>query len=162
MRRLCVFGSADLAAYAVLAASMAWAVALGPAYAQTTTAEDGLKEPSHAVSSTEYERAARSFPEFCRAWQRKLDEDAKNQKNLLQWQDRDGWKTATYSGYGPIRSCTCKLRDGVPLGRITYEEIEYYIAGRTVVEARNAQPIAAGSTNTIVILRWEKGRWNYK
>jgi hypothetical protein len=161
MGRLYVFGSVDLAASAVLVA-MACAAAVGPAYAQTPTAEDALKQTSHAVSSTEYEQAARSFPELCHAWQRKLDEDARNQKNLLQWQDREGWKTATYSSYGPIQSCTCKLRDGVPLGRITYEEIEYYIAGRTVEEARNAQPITVGSTNTIVILRWENGRWNDK
>jgi hypothetical protein len=113
-------------------------------------------------SSSEYERASRALPEFCRQWQSKLEQRGKDQAELLEWQDREGWQTATYRGYSPIQSCTCKLMDGVPVGELTYKTVEYYLAGHTVEEARHARPIVAGSTNTIEIVRWKDGRWVYQ
>jgi hypothetical protein len=89
-------------------------------------------------------------------------ERERHQAELIEWQDREGWKTATYRGYSPIQSCTCKLKDGVPVGEITYNTIEYYLAGHTVDEARHAHPIVAGSTTTTEIVRWNDGKWEYK
>src|SRR5579885_3211798 len=151
MKRFCRFGI-DSVYFSILAGLLAVTAATRPALARS----------SKDAVTADYERAARALPEFCREWHSKLEERVSEQADLMEWQDREGWKTATYRGYGPIESCTCKLQDGVPVGEITYQTIEYYLAGHTVEEARHARPIVAGRTHTIEILRWKDGRWVYE
>jgi hypothetical protein len=157
MERHRSFGFGHLAICALITAS------LGAASARTAIAhEHGAARSSRHSDSVDYERAAQALPQFCREWHSKLEQRVEDRGEVMEWQDRSGWKTATYQDYGPIESCTCKLQHGVPVAEITYKTIEYYLAGHTVDEARHARPIVAGSTNTIVILRWKDGRWIYE
>lgn len=160
MKRLYLFGSADLGVRALLTLSLVCAVASWPAEASAGQHDDLTRISNH--SNPEYEVACRALPEFCREWQLKLDARAADQMDRLEWQDREGWKTATYSGFGPLQSCVCKLEDGTPVGKLTYDTIEYYIVGRTLEEARHAHAILAGRTKTLEIIRWTNGKWIYQ
>jgi hypothetical protein len=108
-----------------------------------------------------FDHAAVSFPDFCRDWQRKLHDRELNNLENISWKDQNGWKTATYLSYSPVKTCSCKpSTGGVPIGELTYQETEFYLAGRTVEEARHAQPKPVGITNTTEIFRWDKTKWD--
>jgi hypothetical protein len=147
---------------ALLSSTVVCAAAMRPVKAESSTPDHGIVRAWCHPPPAEYERAARALPEFCRQWNSKLREREKDRSELIEWHNREGWKTASYRGYGPIQSCTCKLRDGVPVAEITYKTIEYYLAGHTVEQARQAHPIVAGSTNTTEIIRWNDGKWDYQ
>ncbi len=105
--------------------------------------------------------ASETFPAFCKDWQRRLHDRELNNLENISWKDQNGWKTGTYVSYSPVKSCNCKhSTGGVPIGELTYQETEYYLAGRTVEEARHAQPKAVGITNTTEIFRWDKTKWD--
>lgn len=108
-----------------------------------------------------FDHASELFPAFCKDWERKLHDRELNNLENLSWKDQDGWKTGTYTGYSPIKTCDCKRSTGgVPIGELTYQETEYYLTGKTVEEARHAQPKPVGVTNTTEIFRWDKTRWD--
>ncbi|MGH8010927.1 MAG: hypothetical protein ACREQ4_00340, partial [Candidatus Binataceae bacterium] len=106
--------------------------------------------------------ASSRFPSFCRDWQRKLRAREVNNLSHLKFQERDGWESATYVGYGPVQTCLCKeSREGIPIGKVTYQEFSYYLAGKTVDQAEHATPRIIGTTNTLEIFSWDKNRWFY-
>jgi hypothetical protein len=110
---------------------------------------------------TVFEHAAGLFPAFCKDWERKLHDRELNNLENVTWKDQNGWKTGTYLGYSPIKTCSCKRSTGgAPIGELTYQETEYYLTGRTVEEARHAQPKPVGVTNTTEIFRWDKTKWD--
>jgi hypothetical protein len=108
-----------------------------------------------------FDRASESFPAFCKDWERKLHDRELNNLENIDWKDQNGWKTATYLSYSPIKTCNCKRSTGgVPIGELTYQETELYLAGRTVEEARHTDPKPVGITNTTEIFRWDRTKWD--
>jgi len=108
-----------------------------------------------------FDRASESFPAFCKDWERRLHDRELNNQESVSWKDQDGFKTGTYLAYSPIKTCNCKRSTGgVPIGELTYQETEYYLAGRTVEEARHAPPKLVGVTNTTEIFRWDRTKWD--
>lgn len=109
-----------------------------------------------------FERASSEFPAFCRDWERKLRDREVNNLANLSWEARSGYETATYVGYGPIEQCQChESRQGIPIGEVSYEEIQYYLVGKTLDEAKHAKPKQIGETRTLEIFSWERNKWFY-
>ena len=107
-----------------------------------------------------FERATEAFPAFCKDWERKLHDREVNNLDTLTWEEHDGWQTTTYVGYSPIKTCECKRsHQGVPIGELTYQESQFYLAGKTVDEARHAKPKVVGITKTTEIFRWNRTKW---
>ena len=109
-----------------------------------------------------YAQAAAAFPHFCQDWQRMLRDRETNNLSSLNWQEKSGYETASYVGYGPIKTCECKeSAEGIPLGKVTYDEQNYYIAGKTMDEAKHTPPKLVGITHTLEIFSWDKNKWFY-
>jgi hypothetical protein len=105
--------------------------------------------------------ASAAMPAFCHDWNRMLHDREVNNLSHLDWHERQGYETASYTGYGQVEGCQCKESDeGVPIGKVTYQEMNYYLAGRSIQEAK-AHPKLLGTTNTLEIFSWEKDRWFY-
>lgn len=124
---------------------------------------EALKDfhPPMRTGDDAFDRASESFPAFCKDWERRLHDRELNNEESVSWKDKDGYKTGTYLAYSPIKTCNCKRSTGgVPIGELTYQETEYYLAGRTVEEARHAQPKTVGVTNTTEIFRWDRTKWD--
>ena len=122
---------------------------------------DGLELLSPAERRT-YLRAASAFTGFCRDWERLLHEREVDNLEHLSWREDGGLKTATYTGYGKLESCECKeSKEGLPIGKIRYQEINYSIVGKTIGEARRAAPKLLHEINTLEIFSWDKGKWFY-
>jgi hypothetical protein len=109
-----------------------------------------------------YAQAAAAFPHFCQDWQRMLRDREQNNLSSLNWQEKSGYETASYVGYGPIKTCECKeSAEGIPLGKVTYDEQNYYLAGKTMDEAKHTPPKVVGITHTLEIFSWDKNKWFY-
>jgi hypothetical protein len=109
-----------------------------------------------------YEKAAARFPQFCHDWQRMLHDRETNNLQHLTWQTRDGAKTSSYTGYGQVDKCEMKESvEGVPIGKISYMETIYFLAGKNADEARHAAPRIIHQTHTLEIFSWEKDKWFY-
>ena len=109
-----------------------------------------------------YRRAASAFTSFCHDWERLLHEREVNNLEHLSWRTDGGMETASYTGYGKVESCECKAsKEGLPIGKIRYEEIIYSIAGKSIDEARHAAPKLMHEINTLEIFSWDKGKWFY-
>ena len=122
---------------------------------------DGLELLSPVQRRT-YQRAASAFTSFCHDWERMLHEREVNNLEHLSWREDGGLETATYTGYGKVESCECKAsKEGLPIGKIRYEEINYSIMGKTIEEARHAAPKLIHEISTLEIFSWEKGKWFY-
>lgn len=118
--------------------------------------------PVTLIALRRYEKASASFPAFCHDWEQKLRERESNNLEHLEWKLRDGYETATYVGYGNIKSCDCKMsKEGLPIGKLTYDEMTYYLVGKTIDEARHAKPKPVSDTPTLEIFSWEKSKWFY-
>ncbi len=151
----------DSSATSDKAASAADAEAGSPASSYTVKTALRTSEGAGHTGDPNFDRASDSFPAFCKDWQRRLHDRELNNLENITWKDENGWKTGTYTAYSPIKSCNCKhSTGGVPIGELTYQETEEYLAGRTVEEARHAQPKAVGITNTTEIFRWDKTKWD--
>ena len=110
----------------------------------------------------EFESAFRKLPSFCHDWQSKLHEREINNLANLTWQERNGYQTAIYIGYGKVDGCLCKeSAQGVPIGKVTYDEYQYYLVGKTLNEAKTAKPKLTGTTHTLEIFAWDKEQWYY-
>jgi len=114
-----------------------------------------------AALKKKWNQAVAALPSFCGEWQRMLHDREVNNLAHLQWQQKQGYATATYVGYGKILGCKAKeSEEGVPLGKVVYEERDYYLAGKTPADAE-AHPQLMRTTNTLEIFSWEKDRWFY-
>jgi len=109
-----------------------------------------------------FERAASSFKAFCRKWGEKLHQREVHNLAHLVWKLRDGYQTAVYTSYGKIEGCTTKRSTrAVAIGKITYDEIRYYLVGKTIEEAKRSGPVRVGVTHTTELFRWDHGKWQY-
>jgi len=109
-----------------------------------------------------YNNAAAKFPDFCNEWQRMLRDRESNNLSHLIWQTQGGVETTTYTGYGQVDDCETKESvEGVPIGKISYMEMIYNLAGKTPDEARHASPKMIHETHTLEIFSWEKDKWFY-
>jgi hypothetical protein len=108
-----------------------------------------------------WEEATAALPGFCEDWDRMLHDREINNLSHLQWQEKQGYETATYTGYGKVQDCQAKESDeGVPIGKVTYQEVSYYLSGKSIDDAK-AHPQVVGKTSTLEIFSWEKDRWFY-
>lgn len=109
-----------------------------------------------------YRRAASAFHLFCQHWESLLHEREVNNLGHLSWRNDGGLETAMYTGYGKVESCECRAsKEGLPIGKIRYEERNYSIAGKTIDEARRAAPKLIHEISTLEIFSWDKGKWFY-
>jgi hypothetical protein len=114
------------------------------------------------VERARYEKAAARFPDFCHDWQRMLHDRETNNLQHLTWQNRNGAETSTYTSYGQVDKCEIKESvEGVPIGKISYMEIIYFLAGKNTDEALHAPPKLIHQTHTLEIFSWEKDKWFY-
>ncbi len=118
--------------------------------------------PDRIERDIEFKKAAALFPDFCKHWQQDLHDREINNLSKLKFILKDGFETTTYTAYGKIAACeTHQSKDGYSIGKITYEEFEYYLAGKSEDEARHAQPKPILDTHTTEIFRWDNGKWFY-
>jgi hypothetical protein len=127
-----------------------------------TAAMAALPASLSTLARREFETAFRRLPSFCQNWQSKLHErEIRNLANLT-WQEKSGYQTAIYVGYGKVDGCLCKESAvGVPIGKVTYDEYQYYLVGKTLNEAKAAKPKLTGTTHTLEIFSWDKEQWFY-
>lgn len=118
--------------------------------------------PMRMLRDKEFKKASVLFPAFCKDWEHKLRErEVNNQKNIA-WQAKDGYETGTYVGYGPVNYCEAhQSSEGFSIGKLKYDEVKYYIAGKTRDEAEHAKPQVQDTTATTELFRWDKGKWFY-
>jgi hypothetical protein len=110
----------------------------------------------------EFKTAAETFPQFCQHWEQNLHDREVNNLEKLNYTEKEGFETATYTGYGKIASCEAhQSKDGYSIGKITYEEFIYYLTGKTRDEARKASPQTVSDTHTTEIFRFENNKWFY-
>lgn len=115
-----------------------------------------------AAERARYQKAAARFPDFCHDWQRMLHDRETNNLQHLTWQTRAGAQTSTYVGYGQVDRCEMKeSAEGIPIGKISYPEMTYYLAGKDADEARHTPPKLIHETHTLEIFSWEKDKWFY-
>lgn len=115
-----------------------------------------------AMRDKEFAKASSLFPTFCKDWERKLRDRQANNESHITWQEKNGWETGSYTGYGPIQKCEChQSSDGYSIGKVTYDELQYYVTGKTPDEAKHAAPRVTDSTATTELFRWDKDAWFY-
>jgi hypothetical protein len=114
-----------------------------------------------SVQRQKWDQAVAALPGFCHAWENFLHDREADNLAHLNWQERDGYETASYTGYGKVQACEAKESDeGIPIGKVTYDERSYYLVGKTVDEAKT-HPRLIGTTSTLEIFSWENDRWFY-
>ena len=134
------------------------------AHAMKAGVKTALKKvnPLRLLRDKEFKTASAEFPGFCKDWERKLHDRETNNLGHLTWQEKDGYETATYTGYGPVQKCEChQSSDGYSIGKVTYDEFQYYLVGKTPDEAKHAKPKVTDSTATTELFRWDKNKWFY-
>ena len=118
--------------------------------------------PARLLRDREYKKASAVFPSFCKDWEHKLHEREVNNLGHVAWTEKDGYETGTYVGYGPVQKCEChQSTDGYSIGKVTYDEFNYYVTGKTKEEAEHARPTVTETTSTTELFRWDKGKWFY-
>jgi hypothetical protein len=118
--------------------------------------------PDRIKRDLEFKKASALFPDFCRHWEQDLHDRETNNLSKLTFVPKDGYETATYTGYGKVAECEShQSKDGYSIGKISYEEFIYYIAGKSEDEARHAPPKTVSDTHTTEIFRWDNGKWFY-
>ena len=118
--------------------------------------------PDRIKRDIEFRKASALFPDFCKHWEKDLHERETNNLSKLIFTEKDGYETATYTAYGKVAACEShQSKDGYSIGKITYEEFQYYLAGKTRDEARHAAPKTVSDTHTTEIFRWDNGKWFY-
>lgn len=118
--------------------------------------------PDRIKRDIEFKKASALFPDFCKHWGQDLHDREVNNLSNLQFVLKEGFETATYTGYGKIAECEShQSKDGYSIGKISYEEFVYYIVGKSEDEARHAAPKTVSDTHTTEIFRWDNGKWFY-
>lgn len=109
-----------------------------------------------------YAQAVAAFPTFCEDWAHKLRVREADNLNSLNFQEKSGYETASYVGYSPIKTCECKeSAEGIPLGKVTYDEENFFLEGKSVDEAKHNPPKLVGITHTLEIFSWDQNKWFY-
>ncbi len=118
--------------------------------------------PDRIKRDIEFRKASALFPQFCEHWGQDLHDREVNNLSNLKFVPKDGYETTTYTGYGKISGCEShQSKDGYSIGKITYEEFVYYLAGKSEDEARHALPKPISDLHTTEIFRWDNGKWFY-
>ncbi len=118
--------------------------------------------PMRALRDREFKKASALFPAFCKDWEHKLHEREVNNEKSIAWELKDGYETGSYVGYGPVNYCEAhQSSDGFSIGKLKYDEVKYYLAGKTRDEAEHAKPQVQDTTATTELFRWDKGKWFY-
>ena len=118
--------------------------------------------PDRIKRDIEFRKASALFPDFCKHWEQDLRDRETNNLSNLKFVPKQGYETATYTGYGKVAACEShQSKDGYSIGKITYEEFEYYIAGKSQDDARHSERKTVGDTHTTEIFRWDNGKWFY-
>jgi hypothetical protein len=118
--------------------------------------------PVRAYRDHQYRKAAATFAAFCKDWEQKLHEREKFNLTRVLWKLKDGYATGEYTGYSSVETCTTKeSAQGFALGKLTYEEVKYYIVGKSQNEALHAKPRPIEDVHTTEIFRWDRGKWFY-
>src|SRR5262245_56427727 len=108
----------------------------------------------------EFKKASEKFPEFCKHWEKNLRDREKNNLLKLVFTEKDGVHTATYIGYGEVKTCEAhQSKDGFSIGKISYEEFTYNLSGKTREEAAVAEKTTISDVHTTEIFRWENNEW---
>jgi hypothetical protein len=153
-----VSASDSAAAVAPMAVSPAAKKTLG----QKVKALVAKLTPDRIKRDIEFRKASALFPDFCKHWEQDLHDRETNNLSKLKFSLKDGYQTATYTAYGKVAGCEShQSKDGYSIGKITYEEFEYYLAGKSEDEARHAPPKTVSDTHTTEIFRWDNGKWFY-
>jgi len=135
--------------------------------AKPTTLSEKIKTivgkiPGRLEMDRQFKIASALFPSFCQHWQQNLRDRETNNRNHLSFVEKEGYETATYTGYGKIEECEShQSKTGFSIGKITYEEFEYYIVGKTEDDAQHAAPKAISDTHTTELFRWDNNKWFY-
>ena len=156
--------SAGVGAAATKISAVASATAPNPGASVASAVQSQIEaiELLSPVQRNRYQRAASLFADFCQDWQRLLHEREVDNLGHLSWREQGGFETATYTGYGKLESCECKAsKEGLPIGKIRYEEIDYSLAGKTIDEAEHATPKLMGEISTLEIFSWDQDKWFY-
>jgi hypothetical protein len=118
--------------------------------------------PDRIKRDIEFRKASALFPDFCKHWEQDLRDRETNNLSNLKFVPKQGYQTATYTGYGKIAGCEShQSKDGYAIGKITYEEFQYYIAGKSEDDARHSERKTVSDTHTTEIFRWDNGKWFY-
>ena len=118
--------------------------------------------PMRLARDREYKKASALFPGFCKDWERKLHDRQVNNEDHIAWAMKDGWETGNYVGYSTVKKCEChQSTDGYSIGKVGYDEFEYYLVGKTADDAKHATPKVTETTNTTELFRWDKNKWFY-
>ena len=118
--------------------------------------------PDRIKRDIEFRKASALFPDFCRHWEQDLHDREALNLSKLRFVEKGGYQTATYTAYGKIAACEShQSKDGYSIGKLTYEEFTYYLAGRSTEEARHAVPQTVSDLRTTEIFRWDNGKWFY-
>jgi hypothetical protein len=118
--------------------------------------------PERIIRNREFKVASAQFPDFCKHWEQNLHDREVDNLAKLNFSRKDGFETATYTGYGKIAGCEShQSKDGYSIGKLQYEEFIYYVVGKTREEARSAAPKPISDTHTTEIFRWENNKWFY-
>jgi hypothetical protein len=118
--------------------------------------------PERVKRDIEFRKASALFPDFCKHWEQDLHEREVLNRSKLKFVEKDGYETATYTAYGKVAACEShQSKDGYSIGKLTYEEFTYYVAGRSEEEARQAAPKTVNDLRTTEIFRWDNGKWFY-
>jgi hypothetical protein len=118
--------------------------------------------PERIKRDIEFRKASALFPDFCKHWEQDLHEREVLNRSKLKFVEKDGYQTATYTAYGKVAACEShQSKDGYSIGKLTYEEFTYYVAGRSEEEARQAAPKTVNDLRTTEIFRWDNGKWFY-
>ncbi|MDB5108378.1 MAG: hypothetical protein JWM69_1319 [Candidatus Binatus sp.] len=118
--------------------------------------------PERIKRNREFKVASTTFPDFCKHWEQNLRDRERYNLAKLNFSEKEGFETATYTGYGKILGCEAhQSKDGYSIGKLSYEEFIYYIVGKTKEEARSGAPKAISDLHTIEIFRWENKKWFY-
>jgi hypothetical protein len=129
---------------------------------QEVTALVAKYTPDRLKRDLEFKKAAALFPDFCRHWEQDLRERETNNLSKLRFDLKNGFETATYTAYSKVAGCEShQSKDGYSIGKLTYEEFIYYLAGKSRDEAKHAPPRAISDTHTTEIFRWDNGKWFY-
>jgi len=139
--------------------------------AATKTDWQGLKADIESTSEMlarlsanqrqKWDTAVAALPGFCHEWERLLHNREVDNLAHLNWKFRDGYETATYTGYSKVQACEAKeSAQGVPIGKVVYDEKNYYLVGKTIDAAKTNSKVV-GTTSTLEIFSWEKDRWFY-
>lgn len=117
-------------------------------------------DPLRELHESRFRTAAAEFPAFCHDWQQKLAERTRWNLTQINWHVDHGLESGTYISYGAIDSCVTKLSSqGVPVGKLSYIEYTYALSGKTIDDAKHAQPKSVGTIRTLEIFSFDHNKW---